>query len=234
VINCAKCNAQNDDACQRCPACGASLIHPAGTQQETPSGLLNTSIAAMKDWCVGRWWPLRALVVAALAWICARHVADEGYWSYFGGINLGIHEGGHLLFSYFGRWLCTAGGTIAQLSAPLIAAAILLRQGDWFALPLCGAWLADNLYGVAIYCADASRMGLTLVTVGGGTGSKAECHDWHVLLNSVGMLGAEDWLAPLIRFIAFAIGWSSIALGAWQCWRMAHSPPAIRQQNKSL
>jgi hypothetical protein len=179
-------------------------------------------------WCIGRHWPLRIVLLLWLTWVAGNHLADDAYASLFSGIDLGIHEGGHLLLRWCGQWLCTAGGTVAQCSAPVIAAVLLLRQGDRFSVPVCGVWLAGNLYQVALYCADASTMSLTLVTVGGGGGQREDCHDWHVLLSSVGMLGAESWLAPLIRLGAFALAWTSLALGAWMCWRMATGSSADR------
>ena len=56
------------------------------------------------------------------------------YSSIFDGINLVIHEAGHLAFSYFGELLEIAGGTILQLMAPIVAAFAFYRQKDYFAV----------------------------------------------------------------------------------------------------
>ena len=37
-----------------------------------------------------------------------------------------IHEGGHLLFRFFGEFLAVAGGTILQLAVPLMLAAFFI------------------------------------------------------------------------------------------------------------
>jgi len=181
----------------------------------------SSSIVVVETWCAGRHWPLRLLFLAWLAWVAGNHLVDDQYWSLFGSINLGIHEGGHVLFRPLGEWFTVAGGTIAQCAAPLIAGALFVRQEDYFGSAVCGVWLADNLYGVAAYCADASSRALPLVNIGGGDAE----HDWTYLMESIGMLGSEGTFAALIRLIAFALGWGSIVAGAWMCWRMAGTRP---------
>ncbi len=183
---------------------------------------VRAAVAVVEAWCVGRHWPLRLLLLAWLAWVAGNHLVDEAYWSLFGSINLGIHEGGHVLFRPLGEWFVVAGGTIAQCSAPLIAGALFVKQEDYFGSAVCAVWLADNLYGVALYCSDASSRALPLVSLGGGDAE----HDWTYLMDSIGMLGWEGAFAALIRLVAFAIGWGGITAGAWMCWRMATTRPA--------
>ena len=84
---------------------------------------------------------------------------------------------------------------------------------------MCGWWLGDNLYGVATYMADARALELPLVTIG-PEGGDVE-HDWNYLLDSVGLLQHDTQLAALVRVSAFLLTWSSIAAGAWMCWRMS-------------
>lgn len=169
------------------------------------------------EWCEGRLWWWRAPILAWLTWISIRHLADPIYQSLFGGLNLGIHEGGHLVFGWAPQFVMAFGGTLLQCAAPVASAWMFLRQPDYFAVPVCGVWLSDNLYGVATYMADAREQELPLVTVGGG---EAE-HDWTYMLDALGLLKLDTVLAACVRLVAFALAWSSLLAAAWLLWKMA-------------
>jgi hypothetical protein len=173
------------------------------------------------EWCAGRSWLARAPLVLWFAWIGVRHLADPLYESLFGALNLGLHEAGHLLFSWLGLFLSIAGGTFLQLAAPLVSAAMFWRQPDYFALPICGAWLATNLYNVATYLGDARAMDLPLVTVGD---AESVIHDWNYLLGATGMLRLDTFFAGGVRLVAFVLLWGSLALAVWMLVRMARAP----------
>ncbi|MET0554106.1 MAG: hypothetical protein ABW221_13775 [Vicinamibacteria bacterium] len=182
---------------------------------------LEALVEEVEGWCTGRSWLARAPVVAWFAWIGVRHLGDPFYESLFGALNLGIHEAGHLLFSWFGLFLGIAGGTFLQLAAPLISAVMFARQPDWFAVPVCGAWLATNLYNVATYMGDARVMELPLVSVGDGD---SIIHDWNYLLGATGLLRLDGFLAGGVRVAAFALMWGSLAAAVWMLVRMARNP----------
>lgn len=172
------------------------------------------------EWCAGRSWLARAPVLLGLGYIGVRHLADPGYTSIFGPFNLGLHEAGHLLFAFFpGDFFTVAGGTLLQLAAPVLSAVMFIRQPDYFAVTVCGAWLGTNLYNVAEYMADARAQELPLVTV--GDGECVICHDWGYMLGQVGLLSLDTTLAGLGRVLAFLVMWTSLAAGAWMLWQMA-------------
>jgi hypothetical protein len=176
------------------------------------------------EWCAGRNWVVRAPVLLWLAYVGVRQVVDPSYTSIFGPLNLALHEAGHLLFAFLpGDFVTVAGGTLLQLAAPVLSAVMFLRQPDYFALTVCGAWLATNLYNVAEYMADARAQELPLVTV--GDGECVICHDWGYMLGQLGLLSFDTSLAGLVRVLAFVIMWSSLAAGAWMLWRMARTRP---------
>jgi len=141
---------------------------------------------------------------------------DRAHPSLFDGINLGIHEAGHLLFRPFGEWLHAAGGTILQLLAPVAAAVIFARQRDYFAIGVSGVWLATNWYGIAVYAADAQAMRLPLVTVGGGEAR----HDWNYLLEEIGLLASDGVISGLFTFLGFLCMWLSVSGGLWLLYTM--------------
>lgn len=176
----------------------------------------------VREWSRGRLWAVRVPLLLWFFWIGYQHLTDPMYTSLFGGINLGIHELGHVLFRPLGEFLSVAGGTLTQLAAPLVSAFLFARQPDWFAETFCGAWLATNLYNVAVYLGDARTMELPLVSLGGGEA----IHDWHYLLSHMGVLEWDTGIATLLRVIAFLVLWSSIAAGVWICWLMYSSPKA--------
>ena len=142
-----------------------------------------------------------------------RHLANAGYTSLFGGINLGIHEMGHIVLGWAPEFIAVAAGTLFQLAAPVISGFLFLGQPDYFALPVCGVWLSTNLYHVATYMADARALTLPLVTVG-AEGGEVE-HDWNYMLSALGLLGWDIRLAALVRVLAFLSMWGSIAAGVW-------------------
>jgi hypothetical protein len=165
------------------------------------------------------------LVLCYLGWAGVRHLRDPLYSSLFGGITLGIHELGHLLFDFAGRFLGTAGGSIAQVAAPAAAAWMLYRQRDFFGVAVGGAWESFSLWNLATYVGDARARELPLVGL-----VPDPVHDWNWLLSRLGILSWDGALAALTRIAAFSIWAASMALGVWLCGKMVtdrrrHSGP---------
>jgi hypothetical protein len=172
-----------------------------------------------KTWCTGRFWLPRLGLAAYLGYVGIRHLFDPVYSSLFGPINLGIHEAGHVVFSWAGMFVYMAGGTILQLAAPVIAAALFRRARDYFGITVCGVWLATNLYNVATYVGDARAQALPLVTLGGGDAQ----HDWTYLLGELGLLSVDGTLAFMLRVLAFLVTWGSMAAALTLIWWMARA-----------
>jgi hypothetical protein len=172
-------------------------------------------IADFRDASKGRrWWiPLPIwLYLAYVGWGQYREPVE--FHSLFNGINLGIHEGGHLLLRWFGNeFLHVAGGTLAQLAAPLAAMAILWRQRDSFGVTFCLGWLSTNLVGVGVYMADARAQELPLVTAEGGDGEPI--HDWNWLFTYFGLLQDDTLIGLWTRALGSATMAVALALGAW-------------------
>jgi hypothetical protein len=104
-------------------------------------------------------------------------------------INLPFHEAGHLFFSPFGRWMQSLGGSLMQLSVPLIClVAFLFQTRDTFAASVALWWFGENLMDIAPYINDAQTLKLTLI--GGFTGREMEYgfHDWEFILQEAGWL----------------------------------------------
>ncbi|HEY7114194.1 MAG TPA: hypothetical protein VIA45_14790 [Thermoanaerobaculia bacterium] len=177
--------------------------------------------ADAQEWCAGRSWVWRAVLLAYLAWVGVRHLRDPLYSSLFGGITLGIHELGHLLLGFAGTFVGIAGGSLAQVAAPAAVAFLLGRQGDYFGVAVGGAWEAFSLWNLATYIGDARARELPLVGL-----SPDPVHDWNYLLGKLGILSWDHVLAALTRLLAFSLWGASVAFGAWLCLRMARAPRA--------
>lgn len=173
----------------------------------------------VKAWCKGRIWYGRALLLILFVYIGCRHFSNPSYSGVFWGINLGIHELGHLLFGFAGKFMTVAGGTILQLTGPIISAIMFVRQSDYFALCFSGVWLSTNLYNIAGYVGDARTQITPLVSVGG----KDVIHDWYYLLSRMHILQWDTTIASFIRLLAFITMWGSIAVGIWMLWLMIRS-----------
>ena len=165
-----------------------------------------------RAWALDRWWPLRALLLAYFAYVLVRHLGSIEYNSWFGGINLGIHELGHIFFSPFGQFMGILGGSFWQLAVPILAFWIFQRQEDYFAHSVAACWLGTSLFNLATYIGDARAQVLPLVSPFGG---EEIIHDWHYLLGTLGLLPLDGTLAFLTRVLAFAAMTAGLAWGGW-------------------
>ena len=179
--------------------------------------MFDSARADAREWCSGRLWQWRLPLLAYLAYGGFKHLGDEYYSTIFGGITFGIHELGHVLFSWAGQWLMVAAGSLCQVAAPIAATCALLRQRDWFGGCVTVAWLAFSLWNLATYVGDARAQELPLL----GLTDDPE-HDWAYLLSSVSLLDADHALAFLIRGAAFLSWAASLVVGGWllrEMWR---------------
>jgi len=168
-------------------------------------------IKKIQDWCEERNGYIRIPFILFFIYIGIKYLEDPGYYGILGPLNLGVHEFGHLIFSFFGLTWNILGGTIVQLLAPFYGMVNFYKQEDYFSVALCFGWLASNLYYVAHYCADASSMSLPLVSPFGGH----VYHDWNYLLSRMGFLSFDKQIASGISFFGFVsmaicIFWGSL------------------------
>jgi len=179
-------------------------------------------------WCAGRNWVLRLLLLLWLAYLGARQFLDSDYsvQCLFGAINLGIHEGGHLLTSSFGQFTCSAAGSFLQCAVPVLSMFVFLKQRDYFGIVVCFGWLATNLVQVGVYMSDAEKLALPLVTVGAGTGNIATMHDWHYLFGRMGLLRSCELLGAATRLLGHLSMLACMAGGGWLLWQMFRHPKA--------
>jgi hypothetical protein len=128
-----------------------------------------------------------------------------------------IHEGGHLLFRFFGEFLMVCGGTLLQLGVPLMLATVFIFQRQILGTAFCIFFFFEQFLPVATYMADARAQELPLLTVGD---SDDVIHDWNYLFGRLHLLDHDTQIAHLVRIL----GWvGMIATVAWMIWRSIES-----------
>ncbi len=129
-------------------------------------------------------------------------------------VNLVVHEGGHLLFAWFGETVCLWGGTVLQWLVPALLAASFFWQRQVYGFVFCGFMFFENFLYTATYMADARAQALPLVTVGD---PDAGGHDWFNILSSLGLLQYDTRIAAIVRLA----GWlGMVGMVVWFALRL--------------
>lgn len=161
-------------------------------------------------WALGAW-----LVFYALFLLYA--FGMHGAFLFIDLANLVVHEGGHLLFGWFGPTLMIWGGTLLQWAVPLALAAYFFTQRQTSAFAFCLFFFFENWLYTATYMADARAMVLPLVTAGDSDFIE---HDWHTIFSNLGVLQYDTTIAGIVR----TLGWlGMLATVAWLLRRGASS-----------
>lgn len=130
-----------------------------------------------------------------------------------------IHEGGHLLFQWFGQFIMVGGGTFLQLFVPAALAAYFAFRRQPQGATFCSFIFFEQFLPISRYMADARAQELPLLSVGGGDDV---IHDWNYLFGHLGLLAHDTQIASAVRFL----GWlGMISVLAWFTWR------SLRPQN---
>jgi hypothetical protein len=132
--------------------------------------------------------------------------------------NLLFHEAGHPIVGLISNRLETYGGTLGQLTFPVVLAVSFWRKGETLSFAGSVVWFFENWLNIARYMADARAQELPLV--GGGD------HDWHTIFGRWGMLAHDTQIAAVVR----SIGWAGMAAACvwvlWRWWRGRTIPQA--------
>ena len=124
-----------------------------------------------------------------------------------------IHEGGHLLFRFFGEWVSVAGGTFLQLAVPGMLASYFAYVRQVPGVAFCMFFFFEQFLPTATYMADARAQELPLLTVGD---AEYVIHDWNYLFTSLGVIEHDIQIAHAVR----VMGWMGmLATVGWMAWR---------------
>jgi hypothetical protein len=199
---------------------------------------MRESLEALLEWSRARepWHPLPRWAIAAwlafylLFLIYAFRM--HGAFLFIDSANLVVHEGGHLLFGWFGKTLGLWGGTILQWLVPLLLAAYFFRRRQPAAFTFCLFFFFENWLYTATYMGDARAMALPLVTTGDPDFVE---HDWNTIFSSLGLLRYDTAIAGVVRWL----GWMGmLACVVWLGLRsripaaLSVNPPALLRSEK--
>ncbi len=124
--------------------------------------------------------------------------SEPGFIPIIDHANLLFHEAGHPLIGFFIKPLEPYGGTIGQLTFPVVLAIAGWRRGNLLLFSGSLVWFFENFLNIARYMADARKLQLPLV--GGGD------HDWNTILAAWDILMYDTRIANALRII----GWIGI------------------------
>jgi hypothetical protein len=139
---------------------------------------------------------LAVAVVASLYFLWCAY--DPSQWHLIDGVNLLIHEAGHVIFSPFGAFLMIAGGSLFQVIMPALFVGYFIYQRQYYSAALVLFWVGESILNVSVYAGDAEAMQLPLL---GGDDSG---HDWNYLLSTLNLLPATAKIAAAIRVLGTA------------------------------
>ncbi len=160
-------------------------------------------------WAVGAW-----LIFYAVFLVYAFRM--HGGYLFIDSANLVVHEGGHLLFGWFGSTIGLWGGTILQWMVPLLLAAYFFHQRQPASFVFCAFFFFENWLYTATYMADARAMILPLVTTGDPEFAR---HDWNAIFSSLDLLEYDTTIAAIVK----TLGWCGmLACVGWLAARGMH------------
>lgn len=163
------------------------------------------------------WAPVpRAVFIVALAFYAIflfQAARGFGFPQWIDLVFIPIHEGGHLLFRFFGLFLAVAGGTLLQLGVPLMLASYFILQRQVQGTAFCLFFFFEQFLPISVYMADARAQQLPLLTVGD---TDNVIHDWNFLFTKLGVLDHDTQIANVVRIV----GWiGMLAVVVWMVWR---------------
>lgn len=141
-----------------------------------------------------RWIP--SIIILPIA---VYYCLNRGEYSLIDNVDLVIHEAGHAIFSLFGKFIYTLGGTLMQIILPSIIAGFFLRNNYRTGVQVGLLWLGQNFINISVYAADARVQKLPLL------GGNKVYHDWHYLLNTTGLLEYDAEIGNVIFGFAVLI-----------------------------
>jgi hypothetical protein len=149
-----------------------------------------------------------AVIVSLYFFWCAY---DPYQWHLIDGVNLVIHEAGHLIFSPLGEFMMIAGGSLFQVIMPALFVGYFCYHAKYYSAALVLFWVGESVLNVSVYAGDSLALQLPLL------GGQDSVHDWNYLLSSLNLLPATAKIAGGIRLLGTIV----IALAALGSIRFA-------------
>jgi len=139
--------------------------------------------------------PLK-LIVAAIASLYFLWCAYDPYqWHLIDGVNLVIHEAGHIIFRPFGEFMRIAGGSLFQVIMPGLFVGYFWYHQKFYSAALVLFWVGESILNVSVYAGDSIALQLPLL------GGQDSVHDWNYMLSALNLLPRTAAIAGAIRLI---------------------------------
>jgi hypothetical protein len=235
---CPKCTLEQDDGSLECPKCGIvfSKYRPRASSGGGPdTELLNRPVTLEEGGVLkalifdvephvnpfyfsGRLLLFLVLVLFGFKFALSSFISTNVVSHFLHLVNLPFHEAGHLFFRPLGRFMTSLGGSLGQLSMPLVCfAALLIVKRDNFGASACLWWFGENFIDLAPYINDARALSLPLLGGNTGRGAPYGFHDWEFILSETGLLRHDHLLAGVahklgVLFMALALVWAGYIL----------------------
>ncbi len=155
------------------------------------------------------------IVMWGIAFIIHPMASNYAGRSFMHMVNLPFHEAGHIIFSPFGKFISTLGGSLTQVLVPLICMIVfLVKTRDAFAAAISLWWFGESFMDLAPYINDARS--LQLILLGGVTGRDVDdYHDWEYILRRLGMLEYDHIFAAIVHIFGILFMLSAFAWGGY-------------------
>jgi hypothetical protein len=170
------------------------------------------SLGRMREIIDGRWdrvstRQLMVFWVGIGAFALLVFNSEPGFVTFLDHANLLFHEAGHPAVGLFSRRLEVYGGTMGQLTFPVVLAVSFWRKNEAISFAVSIIWFFQNWLNIARYMADARAQVLPLV--GGG------CHDWATIFGRWHVMNHDIQIAAIVR----TTGWiGMVAPCIWIVW----------------
>jgi hypothetical protein len=164
----------------------------------------------------------RAALLLALLWYGFKLAAmDIPSWAMASSLihlpMVPIHEFGHILFRPFGEFMMLLGGSLFQVTLPLVFAGVFLwKNEDPFAASVMLWWSAVAVMDVAPYMYDAQDPQHVLLT--GRTGETG-AHDFIDVLGDLGLLAKAQTVGYVVHRCGIAMLIAALAWGGYMVWK---------------
>src|SRR5204862_6430498 len=82
---------------------------------------------------------------------------DPFQWHLIDGVNLVIHEAGHIVFRPFGEFMMIAGGSLFQVIMPALFVGYFCYQRQFYSAALVLFWVGESILNVSVYAETRSE-----------------------------------------------------------------------------
>lgn len=131
-------------------------------------------------------------------------------------IELGAHEGSHLVTALLPEIVMLAAGSIGEVTFTVLVAVAAWRARAYFVSIFGWLWVALSCNSAGNYMADARSQKLQL------TGFSSDpIHDWHYVFGHLGLLPYDQIIGGTVRYTGDVIGFLALLFGAWLIFKMA-------------